>query len=56
MKALTERCVNLPERALLPEQTLIIPIASLIFSYFDTVYMCRSIPGPISMIYIFSLK
>ena len=39
-----------------PERTLIIPVASSIFSYFDTVYMCRLIPGPISMIYIVSLN
>ena len=36
-----------------PERTLIIPSASSIFSYFDTVYMYRLILGPISMIIYF---
>ena len=30
-----------------------IPIASSVFSYFDTVYMYRLIPGPIYDLYIF---
>ena len=36
-----------------PERTLIIPIASSVFSYFDTVYRYRLIPGPIYDLYIF---
>ena len=39
-----------------PERTLIIPIASSVFSSFDTVCMYRLIPGSISMIYIVSLN
>ena len=53
-----DRCVNLSERTgtgLITgtERTLIIPIASSIFSYFDTVYMYRLILGPICMIIYF---
>ena len=36
-----------------PERTLIIPIASSVFSYFDTVYMYRLIPCPIYDLSIF---